>query len=98
MIFAVTYKGYIKGIFFEIWNATDYAYTFNEEAQPFVEIKKISDLTIPNLRKKIEECTPINTNQHNCNNCARSLYDNYVLICDFSHQTTNPTDYCSHYL
>ena len=98
MIFTVTYKGYIKGVFFEHWNALEYINTFTKEEQKFVNIEKISDLELPNLREKINNCKRLNTKTHMCNNCARSLYDNNILVCDFKHEEVNVTDYCVHYI
>ena len=98
MIFVVTYKGYIKGVFFEYWNALEYWNTFDEQGIKFTDIVKISDLELPNLKEKIEKCKKIDTKPHMCKSCARSLYDNNILICDFMHEEVNVTDYCVHYL
>ena len=75
-----------------------YAEIYPDKPDKFVNIEKISDLELPNLKEKINNCKRLNTKTHMCNNCARSLYDNNILVCDFKHEEVNVTDYCVHYI
>lgn len=97
MIFAIKYKKHTVAIFFDIWNVTQYINNcFSEEELDFVTVDRITDNM--NLRKKIEETDIIDTTVHCCGNCARSLTDNNILVCDFTQEEVGIEDYCVHYV
>lgn len=101
MIFLVVFENEIVGIFFHIWQAEKYIKNFSEEIKNLVDIVRVDDQEIEELKEIktiLNEQKDKSIITNNCKNCGRMHWDNNILICDFLHEETNPNDYCIHYI
>lgn len=99
MIFIVTYKDDIEAVFFHTWDAQQHLNRFDKEEQNQMKILKVDEqkANLQNLKETLQNCI-IDTTDHCCGNCGRTLWDKGIFLCSFTKEETNPNDYCIHYI